>query len=1306
MILIAPILVLFALAATVVQADAAEYRVAPSIKNSSKRDARNSTLATRRVHPGPFKGGHGTWYNVERNEVDCGGFYKHTDFVVALNQVQYGDLDSRSPYCDKQIRVTANGKTTIAKVVDACPTSANACHYGSLDMSIGLFKHFDDLNTGVIDIVWKLIDADGNDEGESHEQHVNHDDHKTFFSHFYKRARRGGKDRGVTATDELIYDEAFHIVQKFCELATHDTVEAIQNFANTQIPTPPWALSTPVMIPLSSCHQAAEALVKYFGPEEINSIVGGEKWWQIRPQDGVPAEWIAQRDDWAMIEQQKHRHHPKVNSDGEHVFEDDDEQDVNENGSLGTQNSRRKPTKQQKRHQRAKAADEQPDPSEDLGRLKRVMLYIHGGAYYWGSINTHRHQIIRFARKFGGRALAVNYRKAPDYPWPAPLQDCLAAYMYLIRPPPGASHPPIDPKKLVIAGDSAGGGLCLALLGVLRDTGIPMPAGAVLISPWCDMTHSFPSILQNTATDIVPPYGFIHKPSPLWPVPATVSKQRNLDADVRNGPAQKENDGPELKAPQGVDSGQSTDSSPTVPAVAEIEPGQSSTDTQAQPQNATLKAPVIKKQGSRLFRSLRRRGRKDDEEEDHDIPIPPGPEWLHSPPIKVRVTEAAIKLATQSKKNDPSGKIDFAEEVELREEGENGQRVGIFEMKRQIQQYAANKQVFHPLCSPVMQGSLGGFPPLYILAGDAEVLRDEIVYLAHRAAHPKEYPLGEHLMTPRAREAAAKYDGIPTKVHFQLYDDQCHVLTLFAFTTQAKYAFRAIASFVKHVTGAKTSVLDMPFPRVLDGDVVNSPRGTGAEGSSVLTLDSNNPPSGVGQDPDSDIAEEDGETFHEASQDADSLESLESLEQGQSSASNDTGDLNSAGNLQKQEKPALSVISADKKAEENVQEASNGSTGSTKDLRQFPGMPYTASAEEMRKDEQPKTTVDALTPRKQRLKEARERKHTLRARKQKLINTSQRNEYDGQVPLMRPEYRGFMIRERVDIRGQIRGMEDEGQMQALQLTPGEIGVIKEGPCLRYMAGQTLWDRKFKRTVKKVERQRMENEQKVVEILRKAYKQGLLSSSALTEQDGFNGKLSEWEGWLATNGPTTILKETPPPSAIVGRRDTAESIQLLLLCLRARGKALDLQNVHLSERTSRPTKSHRRSRSHHRSSSKGKRSSSHQSRHSGSGPSGVPAVEGEGEGGQDDESDGASSVTEDEESRPIQEGGRTHGLSAWNTLMSTMYRARTTPKERHEVKLKERRSPAPSRPVSMAYEDQGEENGGGSRVANSEKTRQD
>ncbi|KAE8216523.1 hypothetical protein CF327_g374 [Tilletia walkeri] len=1143
---------------------------------------------------------------------------------------------------------------------------------------------------------------------------------KTFFSHYYKRALRGRNDRGVTATDELIYDEAFHIVQKFCELATHDTVEAIQNFTNTHIPTPPWALSIPVVIPLSSCHQAAEALIQYFGPEELESIVGGEKWWQIRPQAGVPAEWIAQRDDWAKYQEEKHTHHPSVNSDGEHVFEDDEGASLD---SRGKAKGQKRPTKQQKRHQRAQDADGQPDEAEEINRLKRVMLYIHGGAYYWGSINTHRHQVIRFARKFGGRALAVNYRKAPDYPWPAPLHDCLAAYMYLIRPPPGAAHAPIDPKKLVIAGDSAGGGLCLALLGVLRDTGIPMPAGAVLISPWCDMTHSFPSILQNTATDIVPPYGFIHKPSPLWPIPATVSKKRNLEDDVRNGPVQKEKDQPELKAPQGVDSGHNTDTSSAARAVAEVEPGQSQSqpDVQDQAKLAKPKGKSVEKKGSRLFRSLRRRSRKDDDEDDEekDVPIPPGPEWLHSPPIKVPVTEEAIRKATHSKKSDPSGKIDFLEEIELKEQGEGGGRVGVFELKRQIQQYAANKQVFHPLCSPVMQGSLGGFPPLYILAGDAEVLRDEIIYLAHRAAHPKKYPLGEHLMTPRAREAAAKYDEIPTKVHFQLYDDQCHVLTIFAWSTQARYAYRAIASFVKHVTGAKTAVLDMPFPRVLDGDMIRSPREEGGEEDSVRTLDSNNPPSGVGQDADSDIAEEQGEEELEAEEEeAGPTEDTAQTMLGTSSQESDLFKKGSNGQIGQedgavtQEKPALSIITSDQPGP--VQGATTGGADPIDSNRKFPEVPFTTSAKDLRKDDEIKTPEDVLSPRQQRLRQAKERKHTLRERKQKLISISQQNEYDGQVPLMRPAFRGFMIRERVDIRGQIRGMEEETQLQALQLKPEEIGVIKEGPCLRYMAGQTLWDRKFKHAVKKVEHKRRDNEHKAASILRKAYQQGLLdNSSLLAGQGGIggrgdDGKLSEWEDWLATNGPTTILKETPPPSAIVGRRDTAESIQLLLLCLRARGKALDVHKVHLSGNPSRPSKSHRRSRSHRRQSFKGKRSSMHGSRPSGTGPSGEgAAVEGEGGEGEDDsdDSDDSSAVTADEEPRPVQEGGKAHGLSAWNTLMTAMYRAKTTPKERREVKLKERKSPAPSRPASRAYEDQGEDAvGEGAQAGPSESAR--
>lgn len=72
--------------------------------------------------------------------------------------------------------------------------------------------------------------------------------------------------------------------------------------------------------------------------------------------------------------------------------------------------------------------------------------------------------------------------------------------LYLIDPPKGTLHRAIPAQKIAIAGDSAGGGLCLALLTVLRDLSLPLPAGAVLISPWVDLTHSFPSILENTDT--------------------------------------------------------------------------------------------------------------------------------------------------------------------------------------------------------------------------------------------------------------------------------------------------------------------------------------------------------------------------------------------------------------------------------------------------------------------------------------------------------------------------------------------------------------------------------------------------------------------------------------------------------------------------------------------------------------------------------------------------------------------------------------------------------------------------------------
>lgn len=102
---------------------------------------------------------------------------------------------------------------------------------------------------------------------------------------------------------------------------------------------------------------------------------------------------------------------------------------------------------------------------------------MRGQAYFFGSINTHRYSIWRYCRKTGGRAFGINYRLSPQYPFPCALADALASYLYLINPPPEAQHRAIDPARLTLAGDSAGGGLTLALLCLIRDSGLPLPAG-------------------------------------------------------------------------------------------------------------------------------------------------------------------------------------------------------------------------------------------------------------------------------------------------------------------------------------------------------------------------------------------------------------------------------------------------------------------------------------------------------------------------------------------------------------------------------------------------------------------------------------------------------------------------------------------------------------------------------------------------------------------------------------------------------------------------------------------------------------
>ncbi|KAG2369624.1 Alpha/Beta hydrolase protein [Suillus spraguei] len=446
---------------------------------------------------------------------------------------------------------------------------------------------------------------------------------------------------------------------------------------NSHIPAPPWTAVAPVRIPLQSCNQAADLLIQWFGPEDLKRIVGGEKWWQIRGLDGIDAEWIAEKS---------HLRPSSVHIDAGRKYSEEEKLVMS------------------------------------MEQLETTMLYIHGGGYYWGSINTHRYQIIKYAHKIRGRAFSVNYRKAPQYPWPCPLHDVLAAYLYLIQPPPDAAHKPIHPSKIVADYVSP-------MLTVLRDLGQPLPAGAVLISPW----------------DIIPPHGFMNKPSVLWP----------MDPIKEGGRVARVHSDPLLK-----------------PCHA---------DTPDADNNVTRDVPQV----------------------------PPTDTGKHGDSTLVgskQETSSSSALTVPQEKASLFGGKSQPSKVLMK----NPRDVPL-ELRSQIQHYATTEQLSHPLVSPILQASLGNLCPLYILAGDGEVLRDEIIYMAHKAADPAKYPVREGVIRDglRQRENVHKF-STPTKVHLQVYDGTFTPLHLRPF---ADYAYHSIAEFAKRVTQCSAEQLDRnPFP--------------------------------------------------------------------------------------------------------------------------------------------------------------------------------------------------------------------------------------------------------------------------------------------------------------------------------------------------------------------------------------------------------------------------------------------------------------------------------------------------------------
>lgn len=134
----------------------------------------------------------------------------------------------------------------------------------------------------------------------------------------------------------------------------------------------------------------------------------------------------------------------------------------------------------------------------------RAVLYLHGGGYAIGSLNTHRRLAYDISAASSARVLVIDYRLAPEHPFPAAVDDAAAAWRWMLAQG-------LDPSRIAIAGDSAGGGLTIATLVNLRDQKLGLPGCAVAISPWVDLEGLGASITGRSAQDPM-----VQKEGLLW----------------------------------------------------------------------------------------------------------------------------------------------------------------------------------------------------------------------------------------------------------------------------------------------------------------------------------------------------------------------------------------------------------------------------------------------------------------------------------------------------------------------------------------------------------------------------------------------------------------------------------------------------------------------------------------------------------------------------------------------------------------------------------------------------------------------
>ncbi len=153
-------------------------------------------------------------------------------------------------------------------------------------------------------------------------------------------------------------------------------------------------------------------------------------------------------------------------------------------------------------------------PGSDVAR---VLLFFHGGGYCSGSILSHRRMATEAGRAAGMRTLAIGYRLAPEHPFPAALDDALTAWRFLRQQGVAAS-------QIAVGGDSAGGGLTVALITGLRDAGEELPACAWLVSPWTDLTMSGSTLASKDAVDPIIHKGYLEELAAAY-VPAGIGRR-------------------------------------------------------------------------------------------------------------------------------------------------------------------------------------------------------------------------------------------------------------------------------------------------------------------------------------------------------------------------------------------------------------------------------------------------------------------------------------------------------------------------------------------------------------------------------------------------------------------------------------------------------------------------------------------------------------------------------------------------------------------------------------------------------------